>query len=164
MAQHRILSRLLKIEYILLLYAVISIISTITFLFLESANFKYVSYEIDYCLENAELIVNWTSNHKHDFFSKLKAECTPFTYFNEDVENNLNNFIDIFMEPPENFAQSELTARYMNLYKSLNTVQHHLSFVYIWLISVSFFITIVSFLSIIQNNRLKNSEIQPDHE
>ena len=68
------------------------------------------------------------------------------------------------MEPPENFAQSELTTRYMNLYKSLNTVQHHLSFGYIWLISVSFFITIVSFLSIIQNNRLKNSEIQPDHE
>lgn len=153
MAQHRILSRLLKIEYILLLFAVISIISTITFLFSENANFKYVSYEIDYCLENAELIVNWDQNHKNDFFSKLKTECTPFTYFNEDVETNLNNFIDIFIATPESFAHSELTARYMTFYKSLNTVQQHLSFGYIWLISVSFFITIVSFISIIARNK-----------
>lgn len=153
MAQHRILSRLLTIEYILLLFAVISIISTITFLFSENANFKYVSYEIDYCLENAELIVEWAPNHKTDFFSKLKTECTPFTYFNEDVETNLNNFIDIFTTSSAKFSHSELAARYMTFYKSLNSVQHHLSFGYIWLISVSFFITIVSFISIIARNK-----------
>jgi len=157
MKKQNLVKHLLKIENLLLLLAFISIVSTISFLISENAKFKYVSYEMDYCVENAASISKWDSIRKNNFFANLQKECKPFTYFNQQVEDSLNSFIEVFSNEPEQFSSSDLTQKYLSFHKSLTAIQHQLSLGYIWLISVSLFITLISLISIFENSRHKKN-------
>lgn len=143
MKKHIFLS--VKIEHIIFALALISICSTFIFRSLESQKFQVLLNRLEYTKDNAQEIFEWNDSKKESYFLDLQNVFKPFTFYNEDVDNCLADFILIYKNPVLKNQNDAIFTEYIQLYKLLYQQQQQLSFGYAWILLISFFISLVLF-------------------
>ena len=149
----------IRIEHILFTLALISISSTIFFKYRESSKFQALLEKLEYTKQNTAEIITWDENTKNSFFSDLRITFEPFTFYNEEVDNSLSEFIYLY-SCLDGRGNQDISETYIQLYKLLYQQQQQLNFGYVWLLIISFFISIVSLFSIFEKERNKKNEFR----
>lgn len=150
----------IKIEHILFTLAIISISSTIFFKYRESSKFQTLVEKLEYTKENAVEIIEWDENTKKSFFSDLRITFEPFTFYNAEVDDSLTKYISLYDNKNEEKIHQNISESYIHLYKLLYQQQQQLNFGYVWSLLISFFISIVSFFSISEKERIRKNEFR----
>lgn len=150
----------MRIEHILFTLAIISICSTIYFKYTEASKFQVLLNKIEYAKENSSAICNWEAGTRDAYFSELKKAFDPFTFYNEEVDDCLTEFISSLTNPdPENRSEI-ISTKYIHLYKLLYQQQQQLNSGYVWLLIISFFISMVSLFSISEKEKIRENEFK----
>lgn len=149
----------LKIETILLILAAITIFSTFVCKSREAKKFQYLVKELEFCKDHEQQILNWDDGKRNSYISALITSFAPYTFYNEEVDICLNEYLSYFSKA-EISEINDVTSKYIDLYKLLYEQQQQLSFGYLWTLLISFFITIIAFLSIYEKEKIKKNELK----
>lgn len=158
MKKHIFLS--VKIEHILFALALISICSTFIFRSLESQKFQVLLNRLEYTKDNTQEIFEWNDSKKESYFLDLQNVFKPFTFYNEEVDDCLADFILIYKNPALKNQNDAIFTKYIQLYKLLYAQQQQLSFGYAWILLISFFISLISVFSLSEKERIKKNEFK----
>lgn len=115
--------------------------------------------QLEYSQINYQTVNSWSIQDKEKYFDELIISFAPFTYYNENIQNTLNDYISIFKQSDSPTISSNLSNQYFSLYKQLFTSQQQLNYGFFWTFIISVFISIVSFFSITEKDRLKKNEL-----
>lgn len=141
----KVIRKILRIEYILVFIATLSFAFTLLFKNLELKNFNSFLSRLN------EIYNKKTVDHIG--LEKLKKDFKQFTYYNETLDTNLQNFIETVKK------QENPTPPYLSVLKEMYRNQQQLIFGYECLIYISFFIELVAILVFFQKNSIQKNEL-----